>query len=129
MFVSVPRIYNRIVEAIKNKFAAEVGWKKWLIDRAVNLKMHYAKEQGLYQYRLYDALVFSKVRETFGGRIRIMASGSAPMSPDSIAFLKTIMCCPFIEGYGQTENAAGAIMGRALDNDYGTLVELGVSII
>ena len=68
------------------------------------------------------------MRESFGGRIRVMASGSAPMNPDAIMFLKTIMCCPFIEGYGQTENAAGAIMARAYDTDYGSLVEISVHL-
>ena len=127
LFISVPRIYNRIVDAIKTKFANETGVKKWLIDRAVNAKTYYAKDQGLYKHSIYDPIIFSKVRETFGGRIRVMASGSAPMNPEAIAFLKTIMCCPFIEGYGQTENAAGAILSRAFDTDYGSLVEIGVT--
>lgn len=39
IFVSVPRIYNRIVEAVKNKFAHEVGIKKWLVDKAIAAKL------------------------------------------------------------------------------------------
>ncbi len=53
--------------------------------------------------------------------MRIMATGSAPLSQEVHAYMKAIMCCPFIEGYGQTENAAGALFSRAYDSTYGTL--------
>jgi long-subunit acyl-CoA synthetase (AMP-forming) len=39
VLLSVPRLYNRIVEAVKAKFAAETGIKKWLIDSGVNSKL------------------------------------------------------------------------------------------
>jgi long-subunit acyl-CoA synthetase (AMP-forming) len=46
-------------------------------------------------------------------------SGSAPpMNPEALAFLKMIMCCPFIEAYGQTEDSAAVIFGRAYDTQY-----------
>lgn len=39
ILLSVPRLYNRIVEAVKAKFARETGIKKWLIDSGVNSKL------------------------------------------------------------------------------------------
>lgn len=39
MFISVPRIYSRIVEGVKNKFANETGIKKCLIDCGVSTKL------------------------------------------------------------------------------------------
>ena len=39
------------------------------------------QENGDYKNGFYDSVVFKKVREGFGGRVRIMASGSAPLSP------------------------------------------------
>jgi long-subunit acyl-CoA synthetase (AMP-forming) len=59
------------------------------------------------------------VKASFGGIIRIMASGSASMNPEALAFLKMIMCCPFIEAYGQTDDLAAVIFGRAYDTQYG----------
>ena len=50
---------------------------------------------GSYQNGFYDKLVFSKVREGFGGRIRLMITGSAPIKNDTYEFMKAIMCCPF----------------------------------
>jgi long-chain acyl-CoA synthetase len=87
---------------VKNKFAAEEGFKKWLIDSSVDSKMTNAKENGDYSHTLYDSLVFSKIREGFGGKIRSLGTGSAPLSAETHAFMKVIFCCPLLEGYGQT---------------------------
>jgi long-chain acyl-CoA synthetase len=102
IFISVPRLYNRIVEGVKGKFLNETGIKKWLIDKGVNSKLEALHETGEYTSSFYDSVVFSKVREGFGGNVRVMASGSAPLSPESHEFMMAIMCCPLIEGYGST---------------------------
>jgi len=49
---------------------------------------------------LWDKLVFNKTKEAFGGRVRLMLTGSAPISAEIIDFIKIVACCPFIEGYG-----------------------------
>ena len=77
----MPRLYNKIVDAVKTKFEAETGIKKWLINKAVASKLENIQESGDYKSGFYDSVVFSKVREGFGGRVRSMASGSAPLSP------------------------------------------------
>ena len=92
----MPRLYNRIVEAVKEKFAHESGIKKMLIDSAVNTKLDSLDKSGNYQNSIYDNLVFSKVREGFGGKVRILASGSAPLKPETHAYMMAIMCCPLI---------------------------------
>jgi long-chain acyl-CoA synthetase len=67
LFISVPRIYARIVEGVKSKFSNETGIKRCLIDSGVNSKMEKVKESGEYTHLFYDSVVFSKVREGFGG--------------------------------------------------------------
>lgn len=50
-----------------------------------------------------DWLVWRKVTAKLGGRIRLVASGSAPLAPVTRDFLRVAMCAPVIEGYGLTE--------------------------
>jgi hypothetical protein len=58
-----------------------------------------------------------------------MALGIAPMNPEASAFLKMIMCCPFIEVYDQTEDLAAMIFGRAYDTQYGALCKLDITYL
>lgn len=48
-----------------------------------------------------------------------MITGSAPIKKDVYEFMKIIMCCPFYEGYGQTENTAAAFIQGTIDNESG----------
>jgi long-chain acyl-CoA synthetase len=62
VFPSVPRLYNRIYGGIKTKLAEPTGIKGWLVKKALDTKMYYAKNgQGL-THRLYDRLVFNTVK-------------------------------------------------------------------
>jgi long-chain acyl-CoA synthetase len=46
-------------------------------------------------------LVFKKIRDDlFGGRVRYMATGSAPIAKDVKEFFSISACCPMLEGYG-----------------------------
>lgn len=128
ILMSVPRLYNRIVEGTKAKFESETGLKKCLIDCGINSKLQSAKEEGTYTHSFYDSIIFNKVRENFGGKIRILGSGSAPLSSDANMFMKAIMCAPLIEGYGQTESTAGFLFSRGLDSHYGVLASLAVYV-
>lgn len=101
-FMSVPRLYNRFYDAIKEKFKATSGFTKTLLDKALSVKLSNVHENGGYTHRLYDRLVFNKTRQLFGGRCRFLASGSAPLTPEVHAFIKVIACAPLMEGYGQT---------------------------
>jgi long-chain acyl-CoA synthetase len=60
------------------------------------------EKNGDYKGGFYDKVVFSKTQAAFGGKVRLMVTGSAPIKRDVQNFMKTIMACPLIEGYGQT---------------------------
>ena len=59
-------------------------------------------KNGDYKSGFYDKAVFSKTQAVFGGKVRLMVTGSAPIKREVQTFMKTIMACPMIEGYGQT---------------------------
>lgn len=50
-----------------------------------------------------DALVFNSVKKGFGGRMRFVVSGGAPLSAKVQEFLQITLCCPVLQGYGLTE--------------------------
>lgn len=54
---------------------------------------------------IYDKLVFRKIRLAFGGRLKFLSSGSAPIAPEVLKFFRVALGrnCMFVEGYGQTE--------------------------
>lgn len=56
----------------------------------------------------FDKLVFSKVKQRLGGRVRFICSGGAPLAPHVEEFLKVAMCSPVVQGYGLTETCAAS---------------------
>lgn len=62
------------------------------------------------------------MKKILGGNIRIMLTGSAPISGDVIDFLKICFCSPIMEGYGLTESCAGSCL---TDSDDATSGHVG----
>lgn len=58
-----------------------------------------------------------------------MASGSAPLTPEVQSYMKSIMCCPLIEGYGQTESSGGVFYSTEFDTNYGQFAEIAVKFL
>jgi len=110
VFISVPRMFNRIYAKIKAAFDAATGCKGALVSRAVRVKLENLKASGVYTHGCYDALVFGKVKGLLGGRVRVMVTGSAPIAADVMDFLCICFCCPMSEGYGMTETTGGAFL-------------------
>ena len=105
--MSVPRIYNKFTDAIKGGFAQLPPEKKAFVDKAVETKLKNLKEKGELAHPQFDDPVFSNVRNMFGGRVRAMVSGSAPLSQGTKDFFSIALSAPLYEGYGQTEGCGG----------------------
>ncbi len=104
IFVSVPRLYNKIYDGVLGAVNKKGGVAKKLFDYAFESKRYYLKNGQGSQHVLWDKIVFKAVREKLGGRTKWMLSGSAPLSGDVIDFFKIVFGAEFLEGYGQTEN-------------------------
>ena len=115
IFIAVPRLYNKIVDGVKSRFENIGGVSRCLAEGGISSKIEAMHKDGSYTSTLYDSLVFAKIREGFGGKVRMMFSGSAPLKADVFEYMKAIMCCPFYEGYGQTENTGAAFLQYAED--------------
>ncbi|KAL5529253.1 hypothetical protein ACEPAG_5238 [Sanghuangporus baumii] len=104
-FPSVPRVLNRIYQTAMQ--AAELpGLKGFLFRSAVEAKLKKLRETGDNTHVFWDRLVFRKVQAVLGGNIKLLTSGSAPISVDAMDFLRIAFACEVVEGYGMTENCA-----------------------
>ncbi|KDP23513.1 hypothetical protein JCGZ_23346 [Jatropha curcas] len=104
IFSSVPRLYNRIYDGITNAVKNSGVLKERLFRAAYNSKKQ-AIMSGRNPSPMWDKLVFNKIKEKLGGRVRIMASGASPLSADIMDFLRVCFGCQIIEGYGMTETS------------------------
>jgi long-chain acyl-CoA synthetase len=126
---AVPRVYEKIHANALGEIERAGGLHKriglWALR--VGARTSRARREGAdvggvlaQQQRLADRLVFSKVRERLGGRLRIGVSGAAPLSPDVMEFFHALGV-PVIEGYGLTETASSATVNEPGDFRIGTV--------
>jgi long-chain acyl-CoA synthetase len=108
---SVPRVYEKVHSAVQARFDEATGVKRRLVDWALPIGREVSRREaaGLRvpmllraKYRLADRLVFSKVRERLGGRLRIPISGGAPLAKEIAEFFDGVGI-RIVEGYGLTE--------------------------
>ena len=115
LFLSVPRLYNRIYDLIQTKLNAATGAMAILVKKAVATKLYNLRETGQTTHWLYDRLIFNKIKAILGGNVKFMGTGSAPISKDVLEFLKICFCCQIGEGYGQTETCTFEFQQGAWD--------------
>ncbi|KAA8536143.1 hypothetical protein F0562_028621 [Nyssa sinensis] len=126
IFCGVPRVYDRICTGIMEKISSGGALKKTLFQYAYNYKI-WNLEKGLQQDKaapLLDKLVFDKIKQGFGGRVRIMLSGAAPLPSHVEEFLRVACCCVLSQGYGLTESCGGCFTSIA--NEFSMIGTVGV---
>lgn len=109
--LAVPRVFEKVYNSAEQK--AEAGGKGKIFRAAVATAVEYSKAVqsgkvgfGLkLKYKFFDALVFSKLRATLGGRVKFAVSGSAPLSTHLGHFYHSLGI-KILEGYGLTETTA-----------------------
>jgi long-chain acyl-CoA synthetase len=111
VFCSVPRLYNRIYEKITGGVEAKGGLAKALFNMALDAKKANLNSSNVMTHALWDRLVFRAVGERVGlDRCKLMLTGSAPIAPHVLEFLRVVFCARICEGYGQTECSAAATL-------------------
>ena len=126
---AVPRVYEKIHANALGEIERAGGLRRkiglWALG--VGARASRARREGkrlspwlALQLRIADRLVFAKVRERLGGRLRIGISGAAPLSVDVMEFFHALGV-PVIEGYGLTETASSASVNDPDDFRIGTV--------
>ncbi|MFZ3292714.1 AMP-dependent synthetase/ligase [Mycobacterium sp.] len=114
---AAPRIfekaYSKIVTQQKGAKAVLFGWAF-----AVGKEVARRRREGKFvwphlvlQHKLFDRLVFAKIRDVFGGRIRFFVSGSAPLNRDIAEWFEAAGVL-ILEGYGLTESSGAGFINR-----------------
>lgn len=121
---AVPRIFEKVYNGVAAKARAGGGAKYKIFQWAAEVAREHAKVSqdnfrrtgtasvpfGLRaKHRAADALVYSKLREAFGGRLRAAVSGSAALAPE-IGYFFAGAGIHILEGYGLTESSAASFV-------------------
>jgi long-chain acyl-CoA synthetase len=129
LFPSVPRVYEKIHAAVVAGFDERTGVERRIVDWALHIgyrvsRLRQAKRRVppllAAQHRLADRLVYSKVKERLGGRLRVANSGGAPLSRDIAEFFHALDIL-VVEGYGLSEVTTAATVNRPADFRFGTV--------
>ncbi|MFD3540954.1 AMP-dependent synthetase/ligase [Streptomyces sp. NPDC058662] len=121
---AVPRIFEKVYNGVAAKARAAGGAKYKIFQWAAGVSRDYAKASqdnfrrtgratvplGLNaKHKVADALVYSKLRAAFGGKLRAAVSGSAALAPD-IGYFFAGAGIHILEGYGLTESSAASFV-------------------
>ncbi|MCH9814952.1 MAG: long-chain fatty acid--CoA ligase [Actinomycetia bacterium] len=120
VMAAVPRIFEKVNAGVMRQVKEDGGAKEKIFNWAfaVGTEAHEKEAAGekvggllAMKVNLADKLVFSKIRERLGGRLRYMVSGSAALSSDINTWFQ-VAGLPILEGYGLTETSAGSVVNR-----------------
>ena len=89
-------------------FNALGGWKKKLAYKAYHTKLENYKKYGIITHTIYDQLVFKKIRNMFGNKLKTILCASAPMPKELADDFKVFLSIPIIEGLGMKELSGSA---------------------
>jgi long-chain acyl-CoA synthetase len=126
---AAPRIFEKAYGRIQTMTAAEGGAKEKIFNQAfkVGHAVDKLKREGKsvpphlrLQHALFDKLVFAKVRDRFGGRVRFFISGSAALNAEVAEWFHAAGLV-ILEGYGLTETSAGAFVNHPTQYRFGTV--------
>lgn len=124
--LAVPRVFEKVYNAAEQK--ADASGRGKIFRRAANIGVEYSKSLDTgktplklkAQYWLYDKLVYSKLRDAMGGKVRHAVSGSAPLGEYLGHFYRAIGV-NILEGYGLTETTAPVSVNLPRRSKIGTV--------
>jgi len=109
VIVGVPRVFEKIRQAVEQKSAASPV-KKRMLAWAIQVGSHFTdvvydgRRPSAPSWKIANKLVYSKVQEAFGGRVKVFVSGGAPLGIDTAKWFAAAGIALW-EGYGLTETS------------------------
>jgi long-chain acyl-CoA synthetase len=129
MILAVPRVCEKVYQKITMQVEQQPAWRQKIFHwgHAIGTEISTLREKKLpipflmqLKYKLAYKLIFQKLREALGGRVRWMTASGAPTAREIVLFFNAagIMV---VEGYGMTECFAPATMSNLADYRIGTV--------
>ncbi|MCX6151793.1 MAG: long-chain fatty acid--CoA ligase [Ignavibacteriales bacterium] len=128
IITTVPRLFERIYSKIKKNVDSQPEKKQKIFNWAIKIGREYAQAKKADKVSLAlsikhkgaDTLVFKKLREKTGGKLRFFVSGGAALPRELGEFFEAVGIT-IIEGYGLTESSPVIAANRVDDYKYGTV--------
>ncbi|MFK5926076.1 MAG: AMP-dependent synthetase/ligase, partial [Desulfuromusa sp.] len=127
--VSVPRLFEKIYSRIYENVHLMSPAKRQMFHKAIEVGRKYIYQKyikgqptGLLglKYKIYDRLIFRKIRNRFGGNLKFFICGGAPLDKTINEFMWTIGI-PVYEGYGLTETSPAVALNSLYNNRFGSV--------
>jgi len=117
IFVAVPMILDRIRAGIEATVKKGGIIQKALFQLCYRIKLRrYLSGQ---QSPILDKILFKKIAAKFGGRLKYIVSGGAPLSPATHQFIEIVTCAQLMQGFGLTETGGGGTVTDPNDRLFG----------
>jgi len=129
LILAVPRVCEKVYQRIMMQVKEQPAWRQkvfyWGHDIGVRISRLKETQQSIplflgLRYRIAYALIFKKLKEALGGRVRWMTASGAPTAPEIIRFFNAAGIV-VVEGYGMTECTAPATMSNLAHYRIGTV--------
>ncbi|KAJ9575377.1 hypothetical protein L9F63_025673 [Diploptera punctata] len=114
---AVPLILDRISKGIHDKVSKGSDFTQALFNFAYRYKKTWMKRG--FDTPLMNRLIFGQTRQLMGGKLRMVLTGGAPLSPDTHELIKICLCVQVIQGYGLTETCSCATVMDSEDRSTG----------
>uniref|UniRef100_A0AC35UAT6 AMP-binding domain-containing protein n=1 Tax=Rhabditophanes sp. KR3021 TaxID=114890 RepID=A0AC35UAT6_9BILA len=113
VIVAVPAIINRIYKAVNDKVSKSSAISKEIFD--ICFKRRKARYEKGYSSLLIDRLIFGKIKQSLGGKTKLVICGGAFLNVEPQRFINICFGCPVIQGFGLTETCGGATLTNLHD--------------
>jgi len=125
IFVGVPRVYEKIRQAVEQKSSVSPVKRRilaWALKTGARKRslVYSGKQPSSLRWKLAANLVYSKVREAFGGRVRYFVSGGAPLGIDTASWFADAGIAVY-EGYGLTETSPVISLNSPMNQRMGSV--------
>eukprot|EP01055_Gregarina_sp_Pseudo9_P005227 Gregarina_sp_Pseudo_9__5226@NODE_583_length_2551_cov_101_484873_g550_i0_p1_GENE_NODE_583_length_2551_cov_101_484873_g550_i0NODE_583_length_2551_cov_101_484873_g550_i0_p1_ORF_typecomplete_len703_score190_93AMPbinding/PF00501_28/9_5e84AMPbinding_C/PF13193_6/0_011Cas9_C/PF18525_1/0_29_NODE_583_length_2551_cov_101_484873_g550_i03082416 len=104
VFLSVPRLFNRINDRIALTLQDKKLPTQALFNQGLKTKINRRRNVSATTHRVWDNVVFPKIRAMMGGQLRGMICGGAPLDPIILERMEAFFAVPLMQGYGLSES-------------------------